>query len=81
MTIKLTKDMESYVDALVKTGQYPSAGHVIDEALHLLVREQDKHRLSEHLNIGMKQAMAGDGSVVDDGFFDRLKKKIQAVGA
>jgi putative addiction module CopG family antidote len=81
MNIKLTKDMEAYVDALVQTGQYRSVGDVIDDALNLLARKQDKDALSERLRISMKQAMVGTGTVVDDAFFDRLKQKVTAAGA
>ena len=81
MNISLTKELEEFVAAQLKTGHYGSASEVIREALRTQIKEQRRALLNERIAKSDGQIARGETIPVDDAFFDRLKQRIREVEA
>jgi antitoxin ParD1/3/4 len=79
MNISLTKELEDYVAAQLKTGHYGSASEVIREALRTQIKEQRRALLKERIELSEGQIARGEVIPVDDAFFERLRSKIREV--
>jgi len=82
MKITLTSDAQRVVDERVRSGQYHSAEHVVEEALHLLASrdasEDDPaniERLRALVQVGIDQADRGECKPLD---FEALRKRLHA---
>jgi antitoxin ParD1/3/4 len=81
MNISLTKELEDYVAAQMKTGHYGSASEVIREALRTQIKEQRRALLNERIAESDGQIARGEVIVADDAYFEGKKKMIREVAA
>jgi antitoxin ParD1/3/4 len=81
MNISLTKELEDYVAAQLKTGHYGSASEVIREALRTQIKEQRRALLNERIEKNEGQIARGEVMPVDDAFYEKLRNKISDVQA
>lgn len=78
-TTNLGKDLEDYIDGLVKSGRYETRDDVLKEGLRFLeLRERRKRELDEALDRGLADAAAGRVQPIED-VAARLKAKYQAM--
>ncbi len=78
-TTNLGKDLEDYIDGLVKSGRYETRDDVLKEGLRVLeLRERRKRELDEALDRGLADAAAGRVQPIED-VAARLKAKYQAM--
>ena len=65
--VNLGKQLEDYIDELVKSGRYESRDDVLQQGVRLLqVQERRKAELDAALDRGLAQAEAGLGTPVDE---------------
>ena len=81
MNISLTKELEDYVAAQLKTGHYGSASEVIREALRTKIKEERRALLNERIEKSEGQIARGEVIPVDDAFYERLLSKVREVEA
>ena len=81
MNISLTKELEDYVAAQLKTGHYGSASEVIREALRTQIKEQRRALLNERIAKSEGQIARGEVIPVDDAFYEKLLNKVREVEA
>ena len=78
MDVPIKADLEQYIQEKVRSGEYASAAHVVEEGLRLL-RELEKDEISgEELNrlIAEGQADLDSGNVVDaEEVFAEIRRK------
>lgn len=84
MNVSLTPELEQYVHDKVTSGFYTSASEVIRESLRLMhtyddLQEQRIAQLNQTIELGLSQLKSGQ-KVSAAKSYQRLKKKIQAVG-
>lgn len=74
MNVSLTRELEKYVAARVKSGMFGSASEVVREALRLL-RERDARieYLRREIDIGLEDLKAGRMVEIDDKMAERIK--------
>ena len=77
MNVSLTKELEDYVAAQVKTGHYGSASEVIREALRMKIKEERRVLLSERIEKSEGQIARGEVIVADEAFYESKKKMIR----
>ena len=77
MNVSLTKELEDYVAAQVKTGHYGSASEVIREALRMKIKEERRALLSERIEKSEGQIARGEVIVADEAFYESKKKMIR----
>jgi putative addiction module CopG family antidote len=77
MNISLTKELEDYVAAQLKTGHYGSASEVIREALRTQIKEQRRALLNERIEKSEGQIARGEVIVADEAFYESKKKMIR----
>lgn len=78
-TTNLGKELEDYIDGLVKSGRYETRDDVLKEGLRVLeLRERRKRELDEALDRGLADAAAGRVQPIED-VAARLKAKYQAM--
>ena len=70
MNVSLTKELESFVNELVKSGMYFSASEVVRDGLRLLKEENDEKRIKfEQLRTdilqGYEESKRGESSPLD----------------
>ena len=68
MEITLTAELEAIVKDKIASGQFPSVEKVIEEALHLLKREERRTRVAElraAIAVGIEQADRGELKPLD----------------
>lgn len=81
MNVSLTRELESLVNAKVKTGMYQTASEVIREGLRLL-KERDEARASLKADVlaGFAEAAKGNYVEYDETTTKQLLKDIKARG-
>jgi antitoxin ParD1/3/4 len=84
MNISLTRELEQYVQNKVTSGFYTSASEVIRESLRLMhthddLQEQRIAQLNQTVELGLSQLKSGQKISASESY-QRIKKKIQAVG-
>jgi antitoxin ParD1/3/4 len=73
--VNLTDELESLVQAKVKSGRYENASEVMRAALRALEREEEEHQAK--LSALRAAIEEGDASgVADDGVFTRVREKL-----
>jgi antitoxin ParD1/3/4 len=77
MNISLTKELEDYVAAQLKTGHYGSASEVIREALRIKIKEERRALLNERIEKSAGQIARGEVIVADEAYFEGKKKMIR----
>jgi antitoxin ParD1/3/4 len=81
VNISLTKELEDYVAAQLKTGHYGSASEVIREALRTKIKEERRALLTERIAKSEGQIARGEVILADDAFYEKLRNKISDVQA
>jgi antitoxin ParD1/3/4 len=76
MNISLTKELEDYVAAQLKTGHYGSASEVIREALRIKIKQERRALLNERIEQSEGQIARGEVIVADEAYFEGKKKMI-----
>ena len=79
MNISLTKELERFIDDLVKSGLYNSSSEVIRAALRLFKEQEESkvnqvQNLRKDIKIGLDQLDRGEGQPLD---YETLKKDLQ----
>jgi antitoxin ParD1/3/4 len=77
MNISLTKELEDYVAAQLKTGRYGSASEVIREALRTKIKEERQALLNERIEKSERQIAGGEVIVADGAYYESKKKMIR----
>lgn len=82
MNVSLTRELESLVNAKVKTGMYQTASEVIREGLRLLKErdEEQQRRLREDVLAGLAQVKRGQYTDYDVDGKRKLSNEIKARG-
>ena len=81
MNVSLTKELEEFVNAKLKSGRYSSASEVVREGLRLLehedeLRELQRVELRKAIAAGAEQAKSGK-TIPGDQVFEDLRKRSQ----
>ncbi len=75
----LGKDLEDYIDGLVKSGRYETRDDVLKDGVRFLeLRERRRRELDEALERGLADAEAGRVQPIEE-VAARLKAKYQAM--
>jgi len=77
MNISLTKELEDYVAAQVRSGHYTSASEVVREALRGHLREKMERDLQTRIELARADVAAGDVAEATPEFFDRARERIR----
>jgi antitoxin ParD1/3/4 len=82
MNVSLTRELESLVNAKVKTGMYQTASEVIREGLRLLKErdEEQQRRLREDVQFGFDEIARGHYIDLDDKGLKRFFADVKARG-
>jgi antitoxin ParD1/3/4 len=81
VNVSLTPELESLVDAKVKTGMYQTASEVIREGLRLLKeRDECQARLRADVRAGFAEVDRGHYTEYDDRTLPTLARQIKAEG-
>lgn len=82
MNVSLPEDLENYVNHLVASGQYPSAGEVMRDALQLLkereaIRKMRAEELRAEIMLGVEDLRAGRSQSFNSGeeVFEEIEKR------
>ena len=77
MNISLTRELEEYVVAQVKTGHYTSASEVVREALRNQIRQSMVQQLDQRVSAGRQQVADGRLVPANRDYFEGKRKRIQ----
>jgi antitoxin ParD1/3/4 len=81
VNVSLTPELESLVDAKVKTGMYQTASEVIREGLRLLKERDERHaQLRADVRAGFAEIERGRYVDYDDRSLPNLAREIKARG-
>lgn len=75
MDVRLTRELENFVQRLVDSGRYGSASEVVGEALRLMAeREASAEGLRRKIDLGLDSLKRGEG-VDGEAFFAQLERE------
>lgn len=77
MNISLTKELEDYVAAQVRSGHYSSASEVVREALRSHLREKMEHDLQARIASARADVAAGAMVEATPEFFEGARQRIR----
>jgi antitoxin ParD1/3/4 len=77
MNVSLTKELEDYVTAQVKTGHYSSASEVVREAPRTHISRHRRAYLEARIAEGEKQVARGEVIAADEAYFEAKKRMIR----
>lgn len=84
MNVSLNSELSAYVAERVKSGDYSSPDHVVEEGLQLLkkLEQQDRASLDElrqKIAVGVAQADRGELEDVDEDIMNRIRAAGQKI--
>ncbi|RUM99083.1 type II toxin-antitoxin system ParD family antitoxin [Pseudaminobacter arsenicus] len=77
MNISLTKELEEYVAAQVRSGHYSSASEVVREALRGHLREKAERDIQTRIARARADVQAGDIAEATPQFFEEARRRIR----